>query len=126
MLEVHLFITKVVYAQHKIRNFQFKFLHRRIATNYLLSKTGISETQCSLLLAQNKQTLIHLFWECLVTKTFGGKINCFLVSIHLIPAAHVLDICECLGFRRLEKGDILVSHCWSSQGIIFIAVNLRT
>ena len=34
LLEVHLFITKVVYAQHKIRNFQFKFLHRRIATNY--------------------------------------------------------------------------------------------
>ena len=125
MLEVHLFITKVVYAQHKIRNFQFKFLHRRIATNYLLSKTGISETQCSLLLAQNKQTLIHLFWECLVTKTFGGKINCFLVSIHLIPAAHVLDICECLGFRG-GKNDILVSHCLLMAGNIFIAANLRT
>ena len=28
----------------------------------------------------------------------------------MIPASHVLDIYECLGFRG-EKDDILVSHC---------------
>ena len=58
----------------------------------------------------DKETLIHLFWECSVTKTFWGRVHRFLVSIHLIPASHVLDIYESLGFRR-EKDDILVSHC---------------
>ena len=58
----------------------------------------------------DKETLIHLFWECSVTKTFWARVHCFFVSIHLIPASHVLDIYECLGFRG-EKDDILVSHC---------------
>ena len=66
---------------------------------------------CSLLLCKtDKETLIHLFWECSVTKTFWGRVHCFFVSIHLILASHVLDIYEYLGFRG-EKDDILVSHC---------------
>ena len=59
----------------------------------------------------DEETLIHLFWECSVTKTFGKGFIIFFVAIHLIPASHVLDIYECLGFRG-EKDDILVSHCW--------------
>ena len=94
----------------KTRNFQFKFLHRRIATNSFLFKIGISESALCYLCKTDKETLIHLFWECSVTKTFWGRVHCFLVSIHLIPASHVLDIYECLGFRG-EKDDILVSHC---------------
>ena len=39
-----------------------------------------------------------------------GKGSSFFVSIYLIPASHVLDIYECLGFRG-EKDEILVSHC---------------
>ena len=43
-------------------------------------------------------------------KTFWERVQGFFVSIHLIPASHVLDIYECLGFKG-EKDDILVSHC---------------
>ena len=94
----------------KIRNFQFKFLHRRIATNTFLYKVGISDTALPYLCKTDKETLIHLFWECPVIKTFWERVQCFFVSIHLIPASHVLDIYECLGFKG-EKDSILVSHC---------------
>ena len=109
----------------KIRNFQFKFLHRRIATNTSLSKVGISDTALCYLCKTDKETLIHLFWECLVIKTFWERVHCFFVSIHLIPASHVLDIYECLGFKR-ENVSILVRHCLLLASIIFIAVNLKT
>ena len=94
----------------KIRNFQFKFLHRRIATNTFLSKIGISDTALCYLCKSDKETLIHLFWECPVIKSFWERVQCFFVSIHLIPASHVLDIYECLGFKG-EKDGILVSYC---------------
>ena len=94
----------------KIKNFQFKCLHRRIATNTFLSKIGISDTALCYLCKTDKETLIHLFWECSLVKTFWERIHCFFVSIHLIPASHVLDMYECLGFKG-EKDDILVSHC---------------
>ena len=61
----------------KIRNFQFKFLHRRIATNTFLSKIGISDTTLCYLCKTDKETLIHLFWECSVVKTFWERIHCF-------------------------------------------------
>ena len=94
----------------RIRNFQFKFLHRRIATNTFLFKVGISDTALCYLCKTDKETLIHLFWECSVMKTFWERVQGFFVSIYLIPASHVLDIYECLGFKG-EKDDILVSHC---------------
>ena len=110
-LEVPIYLLpRLCTLSTKIRNFQFKFLHRRITTNSFYFKIGISESALCYLCKTDKETLIHLFWECSVTKTFWGRVHCFLVSIHLIPASHVLDIYECLGLRG-EKDDILVSHC---------------
>ena len=34
----------------------------------------------------------------------------FFVSIHLIPASRVLEMCECLGFGG-EEDDVLLNHC---------------
>jgi len=79
----------------KIRNFRFKFLHRRMSTNSFLS--------------------IYPFGEGLIV---------FFISIHLIPASHVLDSSECLGFKG-QKDDILVSHCLLLTRY-YIAVNFRT
>ena len=87
-----------------------KRTHRSVATNSSLFEIEILETALCYLCKTDKETLIHLFWECSVTKTFWARVHCFFVSIHLIPASHVLDIYECLGFRG-EKDDILVSHC---------------
>jgi len=72
-------LRRVCALSTKIRNFQFKFLHRRIALNSFLSKIGISETVLCYLGKTDKETLIHLFWECPVTKTFWGRVHCFFV-----------------------------------------------
>ena len=119
-------IPRLCTLSTKIRNFQFKFLHRRIATNSFLSKIGILETALCYLWKTGKETLIHLFWEYSVTKTFWGRVHRLFVSIHLIQASHVLDIYECLGFSRRERGYFSKPLFAPRKGIIFIAVNLRT
>ena len=60
---------------------------------------------------QNRQGNINpSFLGILGNENLLGKGSSFFVSIYLIPASHVLDIYECLGFRG-EKDEILVSHC---------------
>ena len=66
----------------KIRTFQFKFLHRRIATNTCLSKVGISDTALCDLCKTDKETLIHLFWECSVIKAFWERVQCFFFCLN--------------------------------------------
>ena len=66
---------------------------------------------CSLLFVQNRLGNINpSFLGMLGNENLWERVHCFFVAIHLIPASHVLDIYECLGFRG-EKDDILVSHC---------------
>ena len=79
-------IPLLFYAnESKLRVFQFKFLHRKLATNCFLFKTGIkSNDQCSFC-KESSETLLHLFWECPLVKSFWNEIgnwmknsSCFL------------------------------------------------
>ena len=45
----------------KLRNFQFKFLHRKIATNSFLYKIKLSETNLCCFCQTAQETLLHLF-----------------------------------------------------------------
>ena len=99
-----------MYNQYWDKELPVQISPQSIATNTFLFKVGISDTALCYLCKSDKETLIHLFWECLVMKTFWERVHGFFVSIHLIPASHVLDIYECLGFKG-EKDDVLVSHC---------------
>ena len=51
-------------TETKLRVFQFKFLHRRVATNDFLLKIGKKETDSCSFCADSPQTLTHLFWHC--------------------------------------------------------------
>ena len=57
----------------KLQTFQIKLLHRKIATNDCLYKIGISLTDICTFCEQNKESLIHLFWECEFVQTFWQK-----------------------------------------------------
>ena len=103
-------LPRICAVSTKLRSFQFKFLHRRIATNSFLFKIRISDTALCYLCKTDEETLIHLYWECSVTKSFGQSVKEFFVTIHLIPASHVLDMYECLGFGG-EEDDVLLNHC---------------
>ena len=73
------------YIPANLSVFQFKFLHRKLATNCFLLKTGIkSNDQCSFC-KESSETLLHLFWECPLVKSFWNEIgnrmknsSCFL------------------------------------------------
>ena len=61
--------------ESKLRVFQFKLLHRKLATNYFLFKIGIkSSDQCSFC-KESSETLLHLFWECPFVKSFWSEIS---------------------------------------------------
>ena len=56
--------------ESKLWAFQFKFLHRKIATNDILYKIGIKQTYSCSFCQEQKETLIHLFWTCKHTQNF--------------------------------------------------------
>jgi len=51
----------------KLIIFLFKLLHRRLATNDFLNKTGIKDNDVCTFCRTEKETLSHLFWSCCET-----------------------------------------------------------
>ena len=58
----------------KLRVFQFKFLHRRIATDDFLCKIGIKQVDSCSFCGETAETLVHLFWNCQHTQAFWKKL----------------------------------------------------
>ena len=59
----------------KLRVFQFKFLHRRLATNYFLCKIGMKQVDsCSFCGESTETCFVHLFWNCKYTQAFWKKV----------------------------------------------------
>lgn len=58
----------------KLRVFQFKFLHRRIATNDFLCKIGIKQVDSCSFCGETTEALVHLFWNCKHTQEFWKKL----------------------------------------------------
>lgn len=54
----------------KLIIFQFKLLHRRLATNDFLNKIGIRENDICTFCRTEKESLFHLFWSCSGTSCF--------------------------------------------------------
>ena len=53
----------------KLRNFQFKLLHRRIVTNSFSHKIAIKNRNNCTFCEVERETLFHLFWSCRVVST---------------------------------------------------------
>ena len=103
-------LPRICTLSTKLRNFQFKFLHRRIATNSFLFKMKLSETNLCRFCQSEQETLLHLFWECPITEAFWNSVQQFFVSVDLIPASQALTLCQCLGLKG-EKSALLLNHC---------------
>ena len=54
----------------KLREFQFKPLHRRIATNDFLYKIGIKQSDSCTFCGETTENLVHLFWSCKYSNAF--------------------------------------------------------
>ena len=93
----------------RLRTFQFKLLHRRIATNRYLNRIGISLTDTCTFCEQNSETLIHLFWDCVYTQTFWQNFQSWLIQHQVKPNTFVLSLPICLGLvDNIE--DVLLHH----------------
>ena len=62
----------------KTRNFQFKFLHRIIATNDFLYKLQIIESNLCTFCGVEIETLEHVFYECDIIKDFWNRVGAWI------------------------------------------------
>ena len=64
----------------KIRYFQYKFLMRILPSNRFLLKCKLVNSSLCDFCAMHEETIIHLFWECSLSRDFWNKIECFLIG----------------------------------------------
>ena len=62
----------------KLREFQFKLLHRRIATNDHLYKIGLKQSDPCSFCGGETENLTHLFLRCKNSKSFWGEFSQWL------------------------------------------------
>lgn len=58
----------------KLRSFQFRLLNHAIITNVQLKKWGILNSDLCTFCDRDKETIVHLFWECVKVKPIWEKI----------------------------------------------------
>ena len=64
----------------KLRAFLYRFLHRCLKTNTFLFKIGIVESDHCTFCGAEKESFIHVFWECLITQRFIGQLKTWLLQ----------------------------------------------
>ena len=67
-------------VETKLRVFQFKFIHRRIATNDFLHKIGKKESDSCSFCVDDTETLTHLFWNCKFSQIFWKNISQWIIE----------------------------------------------
>ena len=83
-------------SKHKLHWFQYRILHRILATNDLMIKMNIKQNNLEI------EKLEHLFWHCNVVNRFGENIEQWIYnkSNYLINIDKLRAILE---FRTLPK-----------------------
>ena len=60
---------------NKLIIFQYKIMHRILATNDFLYKCKVKETHLCSFCNETKETLLHLFWDCFHVKNLWFEIS---------------------------------------------------
>ncbi|KAH3784623.1 hypothetical protein DPMN_162584 [Dreissena polymorpha] len=61
-----------------LRNFQYNYIHRIIATNKYLFKCKLSNSNLCDFCSENIETIEHLFWECKHIQPIWNQLVSFL------------------------------------------------
>ena len=94
--------------ESKLRIFQFKLQHRKLATNCFLFKIGIvANDQCTFCKASS-ETLLHLFWDCPVVKSFWNEIGTWMRNSSCFPNQD-FSFLSCIGFVN-DTTNLLFHH----------------
>ena len=95
-------------SESKLRVFQFKLLHRKVATNYFLFKIGMkSNDQCSFC-KESSETLVHHFWECPFVKSFWNEIGNWMKNSSCF-ANEEFSFLSCIGLVN-DTTNLLFHH----------------
>ena len=93
----------------KLREFQFKLLHRRIATNDFLHKIGLKPNESCTFCGETTENLIHLFWKCKHTWIFWEETHRWICQNVNGLASDTFSVALCLGIVD-DRGDLLLHH----------------
>ena len=83
----------------KLIDFNFRFLHRRLATNSYLQKIGISEDNNCTFCHNEKEDLMHLFWQCEKTTIFWQNLSLSLQSCQIFTTENNIHLETALGLK---------------------------
>ena len=93
----------------KLREFQFKFLHRRIATNDFLYKIGIKQSESGTFCGEATENLVQLFWSCKYWKAFWK--DCYQWIMQNTSKVEKFNLSEALLFGLINDAkDLLLHH----------------
>ena len=83
----------------RILEFQYKVLHRRIATNDFLTKIGVrDDPNCSFCNGEQER-LLHLFCSCPNVASFWHDLIVRLTLLHITPEHYTIDPLVALGLK---------------------------
>ena len=106
-----------------LQSFQFKLLHRRIATNDFLNKIGASLSAMCTFCNEYVETLEHVFWECKFSQSFWKNVTEWLTkNLKQLPDLH-FSMLTCLGL--IPSSTILISHTFLIAGRLIYISRLR-
>ena len=83
----------------KLLNFHYRFLHRILPTNVLLTKIGLKQDPNCTFCSNSPESLIHLFWYCMNVETFWENLIERLKESKLVPRNYPKQITVFLGLR---------------------------
>jgi len=83
----------------RILELQYKFLHRRIATNDFLTKIGIRDNPNCFFCNEEKEKLLHLFWSCPKVVTFWHEIIVRLTLLNITSEHYKIEPLVALGLK---------------------------
>ena len=83
----------------KLIDFNFRFLHRRLATNNFLQKIGIREDGTCTFCHDKKEDLLHLFWGCGKSRIFWNDLSIWLQACHMLSKENHLGMETALGLK---------------------------
>lgn len=93
----------------KIHWFQYRIIHRILATNDLLYKYKIKQDNLCSFCKTSRETLIHLFWDCEIVQEFWENVETWIAekSDYIIIA----DELSCIfGLFRTEFYNITINY----------------
>ena len=73
----------------KLIEFQFNFLHRRVATNNFLFRIGLQGDENCSFCHTFCESLVHLFGSCRQTSQFWNNVTEWLKNLNLLPRDYI-------------------------------------